>query len=185
MVAISISRRINATKKFQHLRKWSVFRRDDPVWIGISNSDNSGSSGPTIVLVPSSGQPSTHVLITCNGFSSTDTSCLVGAPGSNVIVPGTQACVMHQGSGGVDASFIINNVAPGQYVIGVSGYPDGGFALATLTIPSATATVTSGPPIPEYQLGLALLTTVLLVANAVIKRRTGNAKNISSDRTSR
>lgn len=39
-------------------------------------------------------------------------------------------------------------------------------------------TVNSAPPIPEYPFGLAVLVVLMFLAYAVIKRRTGNPKNI-------
>src|SRR5208283_5354338 len=81
------------------------------------------TTGPEIHLYPSTGQP--------------------GAHGSNAIEPGTQACAISPGSGKVNASFTINNVSPGQYVIMVTAYPGGDSAQALLN-------VVSGPAIRLY-----------------------------------
>src|SRR5208337_1354566 len=70
-------------------------------------------SGPSIKLSPATGQPGTHVLVNGTGFLPTDQSCSVSSPGSNAIDPGTAACVIHVGSGVVNASFTINSVPPG------------------------------------------------------------------------
>ena len=100
-------------------------------------------SGPAIRLYPTTGQPGAHVVVNGTGFLPTDTTCALGAPGSNAVLPGTQACVIHQGSGVVNGSFTIGNVSPGQYVIMVTAYPGGDSAQALLN-------VVSGPAIRLY-----------------------------------
>ena len=77
--------------------------------------------GPAIFLSPATGQPGAHVLVNGTGFQPTDFNCAVAAPGSGVILSGTQACVIRPGTGLVNASFTIGNVLPGQYIIQVQG----------------------------------------------------------------
>jgi hypothetical protein len=109
-------------------------------------------SGPSIRVYPtvcgSTGttggcEAGAHIFVNGTGFLPTDTSCALGAPGSNAILPGTQACVIEVGSGIVNASFTIGNVLPGQYVIMITGYAGGDSAQAIVN-------VVSGPSIRVY-----------------------------------
>ena len=106
-------------------------------------------SGPSIKLSPATGVPGAHVLVNGTGFLPTDTYCALGAPGTNAILPGTQACVISHGSGIANASFTINNVLPGQYVIMLTAYPGGDSAQALLNVvsgPSIKLSPATGAP---------------------------------------
>ena len=110
-------------------------------------------SGPSIRVFPvacgatgTSGgcEAGAHIFVNGTGFLPTDTTCALGAPGGTAVIEaGTQACAIEVGSGIVNASFTINNVLPGQYVIMITGYPGGDSAQAIVN-------VVSGPSIRVF-----------------------------------
>jgi hypothetical protein len=92
------------------------------------------TGGPKITLIPSTAPVGAHISVNGTGFLPSDTQCVIGAPSSAVIIGGTQACVMQAGKGIINASFTVNDVPPGQYVIQVQGVPGGDFAQALLNV---------------------------------------------------
>src|SRR5208282_4018004 len=83
-----------------------------------------------------------HVSISGSDFVSTDTTCTIGVGGGtsgNFIAAGSGCTLFTAGNGfqNVTASFTVGNVAPGQYVVQISGN-QGDFAQALFN-------VTSGP----------------------------------------
>jgi len=103
-------------------------------------------TGPSITLTPASGQIGTKVNVTGSGFSFSDTTCSITSPSlSGVVV--TPACVIDAGTGIVRGNFTVGNVAPGSYVIRVTGSSTD-FAQAAFTVtsgPSITLTPIKGP----------------------------------------
>ncbi len=104
------------------------------------------SSGPpngfANVGQPASGPTGSHVSIEGSNFVSTDTTCTIGVGGGtsgNFISAGSGCTLFTAGNGfqNVTASFTVGNVAPGQYVVQISGN-QGDFAQALFN-------VTSGP----------------------------------------
>lgn len=101
-------------------------------------------SGPAIYLSPATGHIGDHISVNGTGFLPTDTSCTLVSGSSNAFNPilqGSQACVIRVGTGLVNASFILANVPPGQYVIQVNGN-QGDSAQAILTVASGPALLT-------------------------------------------
>ncbi|HUO41759.1 MAG TPA: hypothetical protein VMU35_02200 [Methylomirabilota bacterium] len=101
-------------------------------------------SGPKIFLVPSKGPIGTHIQITGTFFQPGDTSCTISSSSSgSVIASGSAGCstfsvpVSSTNSSyleqNVTGSFVVGNVAEGQYVIQVSGNT-GDFAQAVLNV---------------------------------------------------
>jgi hypothetical protein len=64
-------------------------------------------------------------LVNGTGFLPTDQSCSISGIGNgnvfNPVLTGSAACAVAVGTGVVNASFIIGNVSPGQYVIEITG----------------------------------------------------------------
>ena len=77
--------------------------------------------------------PGSRVSIQATGLLPTDTTCQLSSPSSNVILPGTAACVIQAGTGVAYGGFIVGNVLPGSYVIEVMGN-QGDFAQTVLTV---------------------------------------------------
>jgi hypothetical protein len=105
----------------------------------ISNAAAGGSStlaattttavAPSITLNPVSGQVGLTVQVSGSGFLTADTSCsLSGSP------MGSSVCSISGGT--LTASFVVANVAHGQYVIQVTGN-QGDFAQAVFTVTSS------------------------------------------------
>ncbi len=99
--------------------------------------------GPKISLRPLSGVIGSEIVVNGTGFLPTDQSCSVSSPSlPNPILPGSSGCAITVGTGNVNASFIIAAVAPGQYVIEITGCNGnngcapsvGDFAQAVLTV---------------------------------------------------
>ncbi|MGP8128579.1 MAG: hypothetical protein ACLP9D_12345 [Candidatus Bathyarchaeia archaeon] len=61
----------------------------------------------------------------------------------------------------------IASLSPGSYCIEITSDSSSTHAFASLTV-----TATSGPPIPEYPLGLAVLAVFMILAYGVIRRKT-------------
>ena len=102
--------------------------------------------GAKISLSPASGRIGTHVLVNGTGFLPTDGTCTISSPG-NIILGGTAACSIQLGTGRPGGSFTVGNVAPGQYVIQVSGN-QGDFAQAVFNVtvgPKITLSPGTGP----------------------------------------
>ena len=77
--------------------------------------------------------PGATVSIRATGLLPTDTTCQLFSPSSDVILPGTAACVIQAGTGVAYGGFIVGNVLPGSYVIEVRG-DQGDFAQTVLTV---------------------------------------------------
>ena len=77
--------------------------------------------------------PGARVSIRATGLLPTDTTCQLLSPSSNVILPGTAACVIQAGTGVAYGGFIVGNVLPGSYVIEIMG-DQGDFAQTVLTV---------------------------------------------------
>jgi len=77
--------------------------------------------------------PGARVSIRATGLLPTDTTCQLFSPSSDVILPGTAACVIQAGTGVAYGGFIVGNVLPGSYVIEVRG-DQGDFAQTVLTV---------------------------------------------------
>ncbi len=110
-------------------------------------------SGPTIKLFPSTARTGAHIEVNGTGFLPTDTSCSVSSiPASlEVIVPGTAACAINAGTGFVNASFIVSNVQPGQYLIEITGcLGNNGCAPSAGDFAQAVLFVVSGPSISLF-----------------------------------
>jgi hypothetical protein len=90
-------------------------------------------AAPQMGLSPASGPAGRSVSISGAGFLPIDNTCTISGPSSNVILPGTAACVIQVGSGIPYGGFTIGNVLPGQYVIQVTGN-EGDFAQAILNV---------------------------------------------------
>ena len=110
-------------------------------------------SGPAIFLSPASARTGAHILVNGTGFLPTDTSCSVSSPSLDIngqppILSGTAACAIRVGSGLVNASFIIPNITPGQYVIEITGCGgNNGCAPSAGDYAQAILNVVSGPSI--------------------------------------
>lgn len=103
-------------------------------------------TGPSIALFPSSGAIGTVVNANGTGFSFTDTTCIITSPslGGVVVTPG---CAINAGTGIVNGTFTVGYVAPGSYVIRITG-SSSDFAQATFHVtsgPSITLSPTLGP----------------------------------------
>lgn len=79
----------------------------------------------------------------------------------------------------------IQDISPPSYSVTVPGQPAGSYTVSASDDPSGcvdftiqpavtTTTTTTGPPIPEYPLGLSLLATLAVIGYGVIRRRTRN-----------
>ncbi len=98
------------------------------------------TSGPQIILTPASGEAGTSVAIEGGFFSPSDTTCTISSPGSSAVTgAGCALFTTSTSVKNVTGSFLAGNVAPGQYVIQVTGNT-GDFAQAVFN-------VTSGPMI--------------------------------------
>jgi hypothetical protein len=75
--------------------------------------------GPTLTLSPGSGRIGTDVIVNGTGFLPTDGTCTIYGPSSSIVT--AAACSMRLGTGNPSGSFTVGNVAPGQYVIQVTG----------------------------------------------------------------
>jgi hypothetical protein len=105
-------------------------------------------TGPSITLTPASGGIGIFVNMTGSGFSFSDTTCSLTSPSSGGLVV-TPACSINAGTGIVKGNFTIGNVAPGSYVIRVTGNPYGDFAETTFNVlsgPAIDLKPQSGPP---------------------------------------
>ena len=96
-------------------------------------------SGASVVLHPISGGAGQIVTVTGSGFRTDDSSCSIS--GSNNIVTGS-ACSVALGSGAPSGSFIVGNVAPGAYIITLSGN-QGDSAQTTFTVTTGPAIILS------------------------------------------
>jgi len=110
----------------------------------IQVTGNSGDFAQAIVQVDEGGpqtgigqvagyQPGSRVSIEATGLLPSDTTCQLSSPSSNLILPGTAACVIQAGTGVAQGGFIVGNVLPGSYVIQVTGN-QGDFAQTLLTV---------------------------------------------------
>ncbi|MGA2625427.1 MAG: hypothetical protein ABSF63_00005 [Candidatus Bathyarchaeia archaeon] len=100
-------------------------------------------TGPSIGLSPGSDAPGAHVEVNGTGFLPSDTTCVLVSGSSNLVDPilaGTAACVIHEGTGLVNASFTVGNVPPGQYVIEVDAFSA---IISTVTTTLSTTTTTT------------------------------------------
>ena len=104
------------------------------------------TTGPSLTLSPASGAIGIHVVANGTNFLTTDTSCTISSPtSSDVILDG--ACAINPGTGKPEASFLVGNVPPGQYVIEIDASPGGDFAqgLFNVTVgPRLTLNPSSG-----------------------------------------
>ncbi len=103
--------------------------------------------GATISLTPPSGAIGITVSLSGSGFSSTDTSCTVTS--SSVVTNGV--CTINSSTGTATGSFLVNvaNVAPGPYLVTVTGSPASDVAQATFTVlsgPKITLSPASSTP---------------------------------------
>jgi hypothetical protein len=103
--------------------------------------------GATISLTPPSGAIGITVSISGSGFSSTDTSCTVTS--SSLVTNGV--CTINSSTGTATGSFLVNvaNVAPGPYLVTVTGSPASDVAQATFSVlsgPKITLSPASGTP---------------------------------------
>jgi hypothetical protein len=99
------------------------------------------TSGPSITLTPNFGQIGAFINMAGTGFLPSDKTCTITGTGSSVLNP---ACSIVQGSGAPKGNFTIGNVAPGSYLITVTGN-GGDSAQAVLTVTRATGTLTLNP----------------------------------------
>lgn len=98
---------------------------------------------PSVTLTPNAGSAGTIVSISGIGYSSTDVSCSVGG---SVVTSG--ACTINSLTGIASGSFVVGNVAPGSYLVSVSG-SSGDSAQATFNVlagPRFTLSPASGTP---------------------------------------
>jgi len=103
------------------------------------------TGGPVITLSPASGIPAADISVSGTGFQLSDQACSITSPNPNVVT--NSGCSVTSGTEGIHGSFVIGNVAPGQYVIEVTGCSgnnscaasQGDFAQQVLTV---TATLT-------------------------------------------
>ena len=93
--------------------------------------------GPSITLNPGSGRIGGHVLVNGTGFLPGDTSCSITSPTTSSFIT-FAACAINAGTGTPSGSFTVGNVAPGQYVVRITGSPGSDFG-------SAVFNVTIGP----------------------------------------
>jgi hypothetical protein len=81
--------------------------------------------GPLLTLTPATGIIGSEILVNGTGFLPTDQSCSISGIGNgnvfNPVLVGSAGCIIGVGTGIVNASFIIGNVSPGQYVIEITG----------------------------------------------------------------
>lgn len=102
------------------------------------------TGGPLITLSPTSGVPGADISVTGTGFQLSDQACSITSPSSsNVVI--NAGCSVTSGTEGIHGSFVVGNVAPGQYVIEVTGCTgnnpctpsQGDFAQQVLTVTAA------------------------------------------------
>ena len=93
------------------------------------------TAGASITLNPSSGGVGLTVTVTGTGFRTDDSSCSISGTGVQ-----NAACTISQGSGTPLGSFVVANVAPGAYVITLSGN-NGDSAQAFFTVVSGASIV--------------------------------------------
>jgi len=87
-----------------------------------------------VQLSPTASAPGDHVSVQGSGFLPTDTSCTISSPASpDLIVNGTVACVVQNGTGMVFGGFIVGNVPPGSYLVQLTGN-EGDFAQAIIAV---------------------------------------------------
>ncbi|MGA3296134.1 MAG: hypothetical protein ABSD41_01650, partial [Candidatus Bathyarchaeia archaeon] len=79
------------------------------------------TTGPIITLSPTSGPIGTDVVVTGSGFLPTDQSCSISSLSPPIIT--NAGCAITSGTNATHGSFLVGNVAPGQYVIEVTGCP--------------------------------------------------------------
>jgi hypothetical protein len=76
-------------------------------------------------LTPATGIIGNEILVNGTGFLPTDQSCSISGIGNgnvfNPVLTGSAACAIAVGTGVVNASFVIGDVSPGQYVIEITG----------------------------------------------------------------
>ncbi len=94
---------------------------------------------PIVTLTPFSGGIGITVAISGSGFSSTDTSCSVSSS-----VLSTGVCTINSSTGIASGSFLVANVAPGAYLVSVTGSSG---SVCTSDCAQATFTVLSGPKV--------------------------------------
>ena len=106
-------------------------------------------SGPAVFLTPASARTGAHILVNGTGFLPTDTSCSVSSTSIPIpILAGTSGCAIRVGTGLANASFIIPDITPGQYVIEITGCGgNNGCAPSVGDFAQAILNVVSGPSI--------------------------------------
>ena len=92
-----------------------------------------GGGSQTGVSQVAGYQPGSGVSIEATGLLPADTTCHLSSSSSNVILPGTAACVIQAGTGVAQGGFIVGNVLPGSYVVQVTGNL-GDFAQTLITV---------------------------------------------------
>lgn len=100
---------------------------------------------PQLTLIPNNGQIYTNVQIEGGYFSSSDTTCSISSPSSAIFLENAACWVSFPKN--VTGSFRVGNVTPGQYVIQVSGSPQGDFAQGVFSVtprPAINLSPTSG-----------------------------------------
>jgi hypothetical protein len=104
------------------------------------------TTGARITLTPTIGKTGTHVSVSGTGFLPSDQSCSISSPGSSAVLAGSAGCSKNVGSSTLSGSFIIGNVAPGQYVIEVTACGgNNGCSPSAGDFAQAVFNVTSGP----------------------------------------
>ena len=103
--------------------------------------------GAHLTLSPGSGRIGTHVLVNGTGFLPTDHSCIISSSSGAFILAGSAACAVQLGTGQTGGSFTVGNIAPGQYLVQVTGN-QGDFAQAVFNVtvgPKLSLSPGSGP----------------------------------------
>jgi hypothetical protein len=144
------------------------------------------TSGPKLKVSPGTGTIGTFINVTGTGFLTTDQSCSLSSTSTpNPILLGSAACVITVGTGIVNASFVIGNVPPGEYVIEATGCAGnngcapsaGDFAQAIVTVVGNTPEIdlfptnaTNGATVVVHAYGLSPSDTgcIILAFNGTI-----------------
>jgi hypothetical protein len=101
------------------------------------------TGGPLITLSPATGVPGNDISVSGTGFQLSDQACSITSPNPNVVI--NSGCSVTSGTEGIHGSFVVGNVAAGQYVIEVTGCSgnnpcaasQGDFAQQVLTVTAA------------------------------------------------
>lgn len=135
-----------------------------------------------------------HASVVGLGSSTTCTATVTGASGSisgetiswsqsggtgSVTFPSGTTCALS----GASCSITVNGASVGSPMLQASYPGDSNNAASSgtfsLTVnPGVTTTTTTAPPIPEYPLGLPILTILMIIAYGLVKRRTMNPNNL-------